>query len=84
MMPPDRPHVRRAIGLRHLEHQREQAQLRRDAVRTEIWGIVRMLHAQGICPSVPRVRSLLKSVPLRDWREVSKQVNDARKELIDS
>jgi hypothetical protein len=54
------------------------------AVRTEIRNIVRMLHAQGICPSVPRVRSLLKSVPLRDWREVSKEVNDARKELIDS
>ena len=43
-----------------------------------------MLHAKGICPSVPRVRSLLKSGPLPDWKEVSKEVNDARKELIDS
>jgi hypothetical protein len=77
------PELRRAIGLRHLQHQREQAQLRRDAVRTEIRDIVRMLHAQGICPSVPRVRSLLKSGALRNWKEVSKEVNDARRELID-
>jgi AraC-like DNA-binding protein len=78
------PELRRASGLRHLQHQREQAQLRRAALRTEIRDIVRMLHAQGICPSVPRVRSLLKSGPLRDWKEVSKEVNDARKKLIDS
>ncbi len=78
------PELRRAIGLRRLQHQREQAQLRRDAVRTEIRDIVRMLHAQGICPSVPRVTSLLKSGPLPDWREVYKEVRDARKELIDS
>jgi hypothetical protein len=78
------PELRQAIGLRHLQHQREQAQLRRDAIRTEIRDIVRMLHAQGIWPSVPRVTSLLKSGSLREWREISKAVNDARKELIDS
>ena len=78
------PELRQAIRSRHLQHQRDQAQLRRDAVRTEIRNIARMLHAQGLCPSVPRVRSLLKSGPLPDWKEVSKEVNDARKELIDS
>jgi hypothetical protein len=40
-----------------------------------------MLHAQGICPSVPRVTSRLKSGSLREWRVIGKAVNDARAEL---
>jgi len=55
------PDLRREIGLRHLQYQRQQAQGRRDEVRAEIREIVRALHAQGICPSVPRVTSRLKS-----------------------
>ena len=51
------PHLRREIGLRHKHYRRQQAQARRDAVRAEIREIVQMLHAQGICPSVPRVTS---------------------------
>jgi hypothetical protein len=39
-----------------------------------------MLHAQGICPSVPRVTSRLKGGSLRDWRIVGKEVS-ARKAL---
>jgi hypothetical protein len=75
------PELRREIGLRHLQYQRQQAQGRRDEVWAEIREIVRMLHAQGICPSVPRVTSRLKSGSLREWRVVGKAVNDARKEL---
>ena len=76
------PELREAIGLRHRQHQRQQAQLRRDAVRAEIREIVRTLHTQGICPSIPRVTSLLKSGFLREWTVVSQAVNDARRELI--
>ena len=75
------PEVRREIRLRYLQYQRQQAQGRRDEVRAEIRGIVRMLHAQGICPSVPRVTSRLKSGSLREWRVIGKAVNDARAEL---
>jgi len=45
------PELRREIGSRHLQYQRQQAQGRRDEVRAEIHEIVRTLHAQGICPS---------------------------------
>jgi TniQ len=76
------PELRREIGLRHLRYQRQQAQGRRDEVRAEIREIVRMLHAQGICPSVPRVTSRLKCGSLREWRVVGKAVNDARAELM--
>ena len=58
-------------------------QARQDAVRAEIREIVRTLHAQGICPSVPRVTSRLKSGSLREWRVVGKAVTDARKELLE-
>ena len=75
------PELRREIGLRHLQYQRQQAQGRRDEVRAEIREIVRMLHAQGICPSVPRVTSRLKSGSLREWRVIGKAVDDARGEL---
>jgi hypothetical protein len=75
------PDLRREIGLRHLHYQRQQAQGRRDEVRAEIREIVRMLHAQGICPSVPRVTSRLKSGSLREWRVIGKAVDDARREL---
>jgi hypothetical protein len=61
------PHVRRKIALRHIQYQKRQTQVRRDAVRAEVREIVRMLHAQGTCPSVPRVRSLLKSSAPREW-----------------
>jgi hypothetical protein len=77
------PLLREAIGLRHRQHQRQQAQLRRDAVRAEIREIVRGLHAEGICPSVPRVTSRLKTGSLREWRVVSRAVTDARKELLE-
>jgi hypothetical protein len=76
------PELRREIGLRHKQYQRQQAQARRDAVRAEIREIVRMLHAQGICPSVPRVTSRLKKGSLREWRLVGKAVNDARNALL--
>jgi len=75
------PELRREIGLRHLQYQKQQAQERRDEVRAEIREIVRMLHAQGICPSVPRVTSRLKSGSLREWRVIGKAVDDARREL---
>jgi hypothetical protein len=75
------PELRREIGLRHLQYQRQQAQGRRDEVRAEIREIVRMLHTQGICPSVPRVTSRLKSGSLREWRAIGKAVGDARREL---
>jgi hypothetical protein len=77
------PELRRAIGLRHRQYQQQQAQLRRDAVRSEIREIVWMVHAQGICPSVARVTSLLKSGSPREWRLVSNAVSHARRELID-
>jgi hypothetical protein len=76
------PLLREAIGLRHRQHQRQQAQQRRDAVRAEIRDIARMLHAQGICPSVPRVTSLLKSGSLREWKVIGNAVKDARRELM--
>ena len=44
------PELRREIGLRHLQYQRQQVQARRDSVRAEVREIVGMLHAQGICP----------------------------------
>ncbi len=75
------PELRREIGLRHLQYQRQQAQGRRDEVRAEIREIVQMLHAQGICPSVPRVTSRLKGGSLREWRVIGKAVDDARAEL---
>lgn len=72
------PRVRREIGLRHLQYQKQQAQERRDAVCVEIREIVRMLYAQGVCPSVPRVTTLLRSGSLREWRVIGKAVKDAR------
>jgi hypothetical protein len=77
------PELRREIGLRHQQYQRQLSQARRDAVRAEIREVVRTLHAQGICPSVPRVTSRLKSGSLREWRVVGKAVTDARKELLE-
>lgn len=76
------PELRQAIGTRHLQYQQLQSRQRRDALRVEIREVVRMLHAQGICPSVPRVTSLLSSGSLREWRVVSQAVSDARRELI--
>lgn len=73
--------LRRAIGLRHQQYRRTQSQARQNALRAEIREIVRALHAQGICPSVPRVTSRLKRGSLREWRLVAKAVNDARKAL---
>jgi hypothetical protein len=75
------PELRREIGLRHQQYQRQQSQARRAAVRAEIRDIVRALLAEGICPSVPHVTSRLKTGSLREWRVVGKAVTDARKEL---
>jgi hypothetical protein len=77
------PELRREIGLRHRQYQGEQGQARRDAVRAEIREIVGALHAEGICPSVPRVTSRLKAGSLREWRVVSRAVTDARKKLLE-
>jgi AraC-like DNA-binding protein len=77
------PDLRREIGSRHLQYQRQQTQIRRDAVRMEIRGIVRLLHGQGICPSIPRVTKLLKHGSLREWMFLRDAVNDARRQLID-
>ena len=77
------PELRRAIGLRHLQHQKQQSQARRQEVQSEIREIVQMLHAQGVCPSVPRVTSLLSSGSLREWNAINDAVKDARRELID-
>jgi len=77
------PELRRAIGLRHLEHQKQRSQARLQDLQTEIREIVQTLHAQGICPSVPRVASLLKSGSLREWNAINDAVKDARRELID-
>ena len=75
------PELRREIGLRRQQYQRQQSQARRDAVRAEIRDIVRALLAEGICPSVPHVTSRLKTGSLREWKVVGKAVTDARKEL---
>ncbi len=75
------PELREAIALRHRHHQQQQAELRRDAVRAEIRDIVRRLHTEGICPSVPRVTSQLRPGSLREWRVVGEAVAEARKEL---
>jgi len=77
------PQLRQEIGLRHVQYRRQQSQARREAVRAEIREIVHTLHAQGICPSVPRVTSLLQRGSLREWMVVHNAVNDARKELMD-
>ncbi len=76
------PGLRHKIGLRHLQYQKQQAQARRDAVCVEIREIVRMLYAQGVCPSVPRVTTLLQSGSLREWRVIGKAVKDARRESM--
>jgi len=75
------PGLRRKIGLRHLQYQKRETRVRRDAVRVEVREIVRMLHARGVCPSVPRVKSLLKSSLPREWGIIHNAVNDARREL---
>ncbi len=77
------PELRWEIGLRHRQYRREQSQARRDALRAEVREIVRGLHAEGVCPSVPRVTSRLKTGSLREWRVVSRAVTDARKELLE-
>ena len=74
--------TRRAIGLRHRQYLAEQAQARRNAVRAAIQEIVRTLHADGICPSVPRVTALLPVGSLREWRVIQHAVNDARRGLV--
>jgi TniQ len=76
------PELRQAIGSRHRQHQEEQAHARREAVREEIREVVRTLHEQGVCPSVPRVRSLLKNGSLRDWTAMGHAVNAARRTLM--
>jgi hypothetical protein len=86
------PELQGEIGLRNQQYQRQPNRARRGAVRAEIreiasampgGSIVRALRAQGICPSVPRVTSRLKSGSLREWTLVNKVVADARKELLE-
>jgi hypothetical protein len=75
------PELRRAIVARYRQHRAQRCQARREAVREEIRAIVRQLHTQGVCPSVPRVAGLLKGPSLGDWKLLSEFVNSARREL---
>jgi hypothetical protein len=75
------PELCRTIIVRYRQHRHQQSQARQEAVRQEIWATVRRLHAQGLCPSVGRVRSLLKNESLLKWKVIGQAVNDARKAL---
>jgi hypothetical protein len=77
------PELRCEIGLRSWQYREEQAKARRDAVSAEIQENVRSLHAEEICPSLPRVTRLSKDGFLREGRVAGKAINDARRELVD-
>ena len=75
------PKLHRAIVVRYRQYRHQQARARQEAAKQEIPAIVRWLHDQGICPSVPRVRSLLKTGSLLNWQVLGEAVNSARKTL---
>ena len=73
------PKLYRAIVIRYGQYKHQQVRARLEAAKQEIPPIVRRLHEQGICPSVPRVRSLLKTGSLLNWQVLGEAVNSARK-----
>ncbi len=75
------PKLHRAVVVRYGRYKHQQVRARREAVEQEIPPIVSQLHEQGICPSVPRVRSLLKSGSILNWNVLGEAVNDARRAL---
>lgn len=75
------PELHRTIVVRYRQYMHQQARARQEAAKQEIPAIVRRLHDQGICPSVPRVRSLLKTGSLLTWQVLGEAVNSARKAL---
>jgi AraC-like DNA-binding protein len=75
------PELHRAIVVRHWRFRHQQARARQEVAKREASLIVRRLHEQGICPSVPRVRSLLKTGSVLNWTVVGEVVNNARKAL---
>ncbi len=63
------PDLRRAIIVRHRQYRHQQSCARQEVVRQQIWAIVRSLHEQGVCPSVKRVRGLMKSITLPNGKD---------------
>lgn len=76
------PDLRRAIIVRHRKHRHQQSCARQEAVREEIRRIVLRLHKQGVCPSVNRVRGLVKDRSLLKWRAFYEAVRHARRALV--
>lgn len=72
------PELRRAIIVRYRQYRHQQSRARQEAVRQEIWAIVRSLHRQGVYPSIGRVKSLVKKKSLLKWSAFTEAVNDAR------
>jgi len=75
------PELHRAVVVRYKEYRHQQARARQEAAKQEVSVIARRLHDQGICPSVPRVRSLLKTGSVLNWTVLGEAVNNVRKTL---
>ncbi len=75
------PELHLALSARYWKYRKEQRGAREEATRQEIPAIVQSLHEQGICPSVDRVRDLLKSRCALQWEAFGQAVYDARRSL---
>lgn len=75
------PELHLALSARYSEYQREQHRAQEKATRQEIPAIVQRLHEQGLCPSVDRVRDLLKNGYTLQWKALSEVVYHARRSL---
>ncbi len=73
--------ARRATVVRYRQYRHQRFLALQEAVRQEIRAIVRSLHEQRVFPSVRRVRRLLKSGSLLNWKVLGEAVDDARKAL---
>ena len=70
-----------ALGARYIRWRHEASQLRNARLIEQVREVVFQLHAEGKCPSVNRVESLLPPTALRGWRALPAAVKSARKEL---
>jgi hypothetical protein len=67
-----------AIAMRHRQYRMRLARQRRSILEQEVLRIARCLEAEGVYPSVPRVREMLPPGVLRDWYAVRQAVSAIR------
>jgi len=70
-----------ALGARYVRWRHQASQLRKAQLAEEVRKVVFQLHAQGKCPSVTRVESLLPPSVLREWKALTAAVKASRQEI---